>query len=150
MKCIIVDDDEMSRLTLTKLVGQVNSLSLIKVCSSSLEALNALNEEKVDLVLLDIEMPEMNGLEFIKSIKNPPLIILATSKKKYALESYEYNVVDFIIKPVSLDRFVKSISKAKTIFESSQNIQKDQGIDYVFIKNHSSLVKVNTADILWI
>jgi two-component system LytT family response regulator len=150
MKCIVVDDDEMSRLTLTKLVDQVSSLSLIRAFSSCLEALNFLDTEKVDLILLDIEMPEMSGLEFIKSIKNPPLIILATSKKKYALESYEYNVVDFIVKPVSLDRFVKAVSKARSVFGNSEQIQKVQDVDYVFIKNHSSLVKVDTADILWI
>ncbi len=150
MKCIIVDDDEISRLALTKLVEQVNSLSLLQVCSGSVEALNYLNAEKVDLILLDIEMPEMNGLEFIKSIKNPPLIILATSKKKYALESYEYNVVDFIIKPVSIDRFVKSIAKAKAIFDSTQQVVSSSGINYVFIKSQSSLIKINTNDILWI
>ncbi len=150
MKCIIVDDDEMSRLALTKLVGQVNSLSLVKVCSGSVEALNFLNAEKVDLVLLDIEMPEMTGLEFIKNLKKPPLIILATSKKKYALESYEYNIVDFIIKPVSIDRFVKSITKAKEIFDSSQQTISSSGIDYVFIKSHSTLVKIGIDEIVWV
>ena len=87
MKCMIIDDDEMSRNAMKHLVMQVSTLTLTDVCSNAIEALNILNSKKVDLIFLDIEMPGISGPQLIKSLKNPPLVILATSKKEYALES---------------------------------------------------------------
>ncbi len=150
MDCIIVDDEEMSRNAMKHLVSQMEFLNLTKVCSGSIEALNYLNTHSVDLVLLDIEMPELSGLQFIKNLKSSPLIILATSKKDYAIEAFEYNVVDYLLKPVTSDRFIKAINKAKNIFDNSQNIADFSEKDHIFIKTNSILLKINIKDILWI
>jgi len=132
------------------LVSQVQFLNLSGTFCAASEALNFLNNNKIDLMLLDIEMPEMNGLELIKSLKNPPLTILATSKKEYALEAFEYSVVDYLVKPVVLDRFYKAVEKAKTIFENSHQTIDFSGKEYVFIKHNGILVNINIKEILWI
>lgn len=150
MNCIIVDDEEMSRNAMEHLVSRVKPLNLVKVFSGSMEALNYLHNETVDLILLDVEMPELSGLDFIKSLKKSPLIILATSKKDYAIEAFEYNVVDYLLKPITADRFIKAINKAKDIFDSAQNIPDFSEKDYVFVKTNSVLLKINIKDILWI
>ena len=150
MNCIIVDDEEMSRTAMKHLVSQVEFLNLVGVCKSAIEALNILNSTKVDLVLLDIEMPDMDGLELIKSLKNPPLTIFATSKKEYAIEAFECNVVDYIVKPIAIDRFFKAISKAKNIFEASQQNINFSETNCAFIKINGTLVKIDMKEILWI
>lgn len=150
MNCIIVDDDELSRKAMKHLVSQVQFLKLIATCSSATEALNILNNEKIDLMLLDIEMPDMNGLELVNSLKSPPITILATSKKEYAIEAFESNVIDYLVKPVVLDRFYKAIAKAKDRFDNSQSTIDFSGSNYVFIKNNGTLVKISITEILWI
>lgn len=150
MNCIIVDDDEMSRMALKQLVSQVQFLKLIGTCSNAVEALNFLNNEKIDLMLLDIEMPDMNGLELLKSVKSPPITILATSKKEYAIEAFESDVIDYLVKPILLDRFYKAIVKAKAKFDNLQSTVDFSGTNYVFIKSNGTLVKINIAEILWI
>lgn len=150
MNCIIVDDEEMSRRAMKHLVSQIQFLNLVGSCCTASEALNFLNNNNVDLMLLDIEMPEMSGLELIRSLKNPPLTILTTSKKEYALEAFECNVVDYLVKPVLLDRFYKAITKAKENFEKPKQTIDFSGKEYVFIKDNGTLVKINIKEILWI
>lgn len=150
MNCIIVDDEEMSRSALTHLIRQANFLKLVKSCNSAVEASNFIGSEKVDLVFLDIEMPEMSGIEFIKSMETPPLIILTTSHKEYALAAFEYNVVDYIVKPIQLPRFLKAVSKAKEIQEGLRNHITASDKEYFFIKSNSVMSKVRLKDILWI
>lgn len=150
MNCIVVDDDEMSRKAMKHLVSQVEFITLVGTCCSGAEALNVLNKNKIDLMLLDIEMPDMTGLELIKSLKVQPITILTTSRKEYALEAFECNVVDYLVKPILLDRFFKSVTKAKDIFEHAQHIVGFSNEDYIFIKNSGVLVKINLKEILWI
>lgn len=150
MNCLIVDDNELSRKSMKHLVAQVHSLNLSGICCNAAEALNFLSINKIDLMLLDIDMPDMNGLELIKSLNNPPLTILATSKIEYAIEAFECNVVDYLVKPVLLDRFFKAVAKAKEIFENTHQTIDFSTRDYVFIKNDGALLKINTKEILWI
>lgn len=150
MNCIIIDDDEMSRRAMQQLVSQVQFLNLSGVCSNATEALSTLNTTQVDLMLLDVEMPDISGLDLIKSLKNHPLTILATSKKEYAIEAFECNVIDYLVKPVSLDRFLKAIFKAKEIFDSSQQTLESLDKDFVFIKANGVLIKIDIKDILWL
>jgi two-component system, LytTR family, response regulator len=150
MNCIIVDDEEMSRAALKHLAGQSPFLNLLGECGSSAEALAVLNEQKVDLMLLDVKMPEMDGLELIKTLQHPPLIILITAKKEYAIEAFECNVVDYILKPVSLARFLKAITKAKSLFEAGQQKEDVRDADHLFIKTNASLIKLSIKEILWI
>ncbi len=150
MNCIIVDDDEMSRNALKHLVSQVPYLNLIGTYASATEALTVLNRDAVDLMLLDIEMPDITGLEFIKSLQKPPLTILASSKKEYALEAFECSVIDYIVKPIALNRFFKAISKSKEIFDSNKKGSVFLSQDFLFVKINGTLIKINTKEILWI
>lgn len=150
MNCIIIDDDEMSRNAMQHLVSQVQFLNLSGVCTNAKEALSILNTSQVDLMLLDVEMPDISGLDLIKSLKKHPLTILATSKKEYAIEAFECNVIDYLVKPVSLDRFFKAVFKAKEIFDSSQQTLESLDNDFVFIKANGVLIKIDIKEILWL
>jgi len=113
------------------------------------EAINYLkNEEEIHLIFLDIEMPEMNGIEFLNSLKNPPQIIIVSGKGKYAIDAFEYNVTDYLLKPVNYPRFYKAIDKATARFE--QNKVHLVGKDEIFIKKNSTLVRLKYDDILWV
>ena len=151
MNCIIVDDDGMSRNAVKHLVAQISSLSLVGQASSPQEAINLLDSNKVDLMLLDIEMPGMSGLTLLKNLNRPPLIILITSKKEYALEAFEYNVVDYLLKPIALERFFKAVAKAKDIINNAPISSTDGSANSTFfIKSNGQLIKMNVKDILWI
>lgn len=150
MNCIIIDDDEMSRNALKHLVSQVSYLKLIGVYSKASEALSDLDNKSVDLMLLDIEMPDINGLDFIKTIKAPPLTIFVTSKKEYALEAFECNIIDYLVKPILLDRFFKAITKSKEIFETFKKNDASLSQDFLFVKVNGSIIKISTKEILWV
>lgn len=150
MNCIIVDDEEMSRNAMKHLIEQVNFLNLVKICEGSLDAVKILEKEKIDVVFLDIEMPDMTGMELIKFLKTRPLIILTTSHKEYALDAFDCNVVDYLVKPVSLTRFLQSADKAKELFENSKTQLESVNKDYFFVKNNSVMNKLFIKDILWI
>jgi DNA-binding LytR/AlgR family response regulator len=149
MRCLVVDDDELSRSILADLINETDSLELTKSCEDAIEAFNIIKDEHIDLVFLDIEMPKMDGMEMLRTLSPLPQVILVTSHSKYALESYEYDVTDFIQKPVTHARFLKSVEKALSRFEGNRaNItSKDKTI---FIKTESKLVQINTEDVLWV
>lgn len=149
MRCIIVDDDELSRSILEDLVNDTEELELIKSCEDAVEAFKLIRDEHIDLVFLDIEMPKMDGMEMLRNLNPLPQIIFVTAHAEYAVESYEYNVTDFIQKPISAARFLKAIDKAVSRFEEKRaNItEKDKTI---FIKTDSKLVQINTEDILYV
>lgn len=148
MNCIIVDDEKTSRRIIEQYILQTDFLTLIKSCSSAIEAANVLRNEKIHLIFLDIEMPEMNGLEFMKTLEQKPQVILVTSFEKYAVEAFEYDVTDYILKPISCARFLRTVSKAKKIFETQQ--PNSPNVSYIFVKSESQLVKINTKEILCI
>ena len=113
MNCIIIDDEKMARVIVRTLCNEIDSLNILEEFSNALGAIKYLNENKVDLIFLDIHMPDFNGLDFIRSLKNPPKIILITSDPKFAIEAFEYDfIVDYLLKPLKFDRFKKAIEKA--------------------------------------
>lgn len=146
MKCIIIDDDEACRNVLVHLVKQIDDLQLVGNFSSPTEALGAFKKETIDLVFLDIEMPEMNGIEMIKSIGLPPTII-TTTHKEYAIDAFEYNVIDYLIKPIALPRFLKAVEKAKKTTKTDV-AQGTVSKEFFFIKKDSILNKVPFSEIL--
>jgi DNA-binding LytR/AlgR family response regulator len=151
MNCIIVDDDKLSIKIIEEFVGRTESLNLLGSFSSAIEAVNVLNSsiaEPVHLIFLDIEMPEMTGIEFLKALNTIPQVIIYSSQDKYALESYEYDVTDYLLKPVQYGRFIKAVNRARERFEKKENPVKQS--TEIFIKNNSSLVRVKYDDILWI
>ncbi len=149
MNCIIVDDDKLSCKLLQGFVEKFKTLNLVGTYSDSIAARNILTERNdIDLIILDIEMPEMNGFDFIGSLDIPPNIIIVTSAEEYALKAFDFNVVDYLLKPVSYGRFCKAVDK--TIRYYSRKELSNSGDEEIFIKKGSSLVKLKLNDIIYI
>jgi DNA-binding LytR/AlgR family response regulator len=149
MNCIIIDDDKLSRRILEEFIKKTEGLELKHSFSEAIEAINYIKkEEDIHLVFLDIEMPEMSGIDFLNSLQNAPQVIIFSSKGKYAIDAFEYDVTDFLLKPVTYSRFFKAIDKAYNRFE--RNKVNVLGKDVIFIKKNSTLVRLKYDDILWI
>ena len=149
MNCIIIDDNKMARTVLKHFVREIEFLNFVGECENVLQATTLLSKEKVDLLLLDVEMPRISGIDFLKSLTDHPLAILITANSNYAVEAFECNVVDFIVKPVKEERFLKSIFRAKEIFDSNT---KPLGHDkeYFFIREKGISTKLLITEILYI
>ena len=152
MRCIIVDDEPLVRELLEDNARQVPFLELVKSCKSALEALETLRNEQVDIVFLDIQMPRLNGLQFLQSLHNPPLVIMVTAYEKYAVESFNLQVADYILKPFSFDRFLKACNRAAELFRAkSAGMLPDTVKNYDFFVNvEYTHVKIVAADIDYI
>jgi two-component system, LytTR family, response regulator len=149
MNCIIVDDDDITRMEVERLVSKTPFLKLIKSCSGAIEAYNIISERPIDLVFLDVMMPEMSGLDLMKSFyKEQPQVILMTLNKDFALEAFDYDVTDFLMKPISEDRFFRAVAKAKRVYDNEH--KNGEPKSYIFAKVDTLLVKINTKDILYI
>jgi DNA-binding LytR/AlgR family response regulator len=150
MNCIIIDDDPLSRKIIEGFIEKTDVLNLVGSFESPLSAFKAFDgDDSIDLIFLDIEMPEMSGLEFINTLDSPPIIIIVTGQEKYALEAYEYDVVDYLLKPLALPRFYKSVNKAQKRFQDRESISKYP--EEIFIKKkNSTLVRLKYDDILWV
>lgn len=151
MKCIIVDDEPLAREGILLNVREIHFLEVVGEFSNALEANNFLSAHEVDLMFLDIEMPGINGLDFIRSLKKRPLVILTTAYPQYALESFELDVVDYLVKPVRLDRFIKAVNKAKEMHDLYQNMAQSAQVEitpeYIYIKSERKYIKVFFRDI---
>jgi two-component system, LytTR family, response regulator len=118
MNCLIVDDNKIARTTMKQLVNQVKGLALLGECENAADAYNLIRVENVELLLLDIEMPGMSGIELVRNLNDKkPLIIFTTSKKDYAAEAFDLNVADYLVKPITPTRFTQAIEKAKELYE---------------------------------
>ena len=148
--CLIVDDNDMSRLTLRRLALQTGSLQVNGECKDALEAHRNITANPPDLVFLDIEMPGMTGIELLKILPKTTLAILTTSKKQYAAEAFTLNVVDYLVKPVTLPRLMQAVEKVRDILLRSDSEVKKVEDNYLFIKDNNVLKKVKLEDILWI
>ena len=147
MNCIIVDDDKFSRKILKDFIDQTEVLTIVAECSSAVEAVNMLTKEKVDLMFLDIKMPGMTGMELIKNLEHKPLIILITGYKEFAIEAFEYNVTDYIVKPLNYARFSKAVERANELYKNQiVGISENN----FFVKSSGALIKINSEEILWI
>jgi len=145
MKCIIIDDNEVARAAVKHCVEKTPFLTLSGVFTNPVEALDAIKADKPDLLLLDVEMPEMSGIDFIKTFHDIPQVILITSKKEYAAEAFDFNVTDYIIKPVEYPRFLKAVTKAKDMQESLK--QEVPNSNELFIKVTNKFVRLSVKDI---
>jgi DNA-binding LytR/AlgR family response regulator len=150
MNSIIIDDDEPCRLVLEQLIGQVDNLKLTGSYENGKQALNALKNSDTHLVFLDVEMPEMSGIEMLAELEIKPIVILTTSHKEYAVDAYEYEVADYLVKPILLPRFLKAVSKAERHFENLFLGSNSNDRNYFFIRKDSVIHKVPVADVLWI
>jgi DNA-binding LytR/AlgR family response regulator len=145
MTCLIVDDEKMSRQIISHFIERTEGLELVKVCESAIEAANFLQQNAVDVVFLDIEMPEMSGMDLIKSLEIIPQVVLITSRTDYAIEAFEHNVVDYLVKPVEYARFVKAVAKVRENLQTQQTEAED-----LYVKSESKIVKINLKELLYV
>jgi DNA-binding LytR/AlgR family response regulator len=147
MKCIVVDDDPIQREAIKSCIARVSDLDLVGVYPNAIEARMALQKREVDLIFLDVEMPEMSGIEFLASFKEIPQVIMVTAKKHYAFEAFEHDVTDYISKPIDMDRFSSAVQRARYYEENLKTPDLD---NYLFIKSDGVLVKLEADDIAFV
>ncbi|MFD2100448.1 LytR/AlgR family response regulator transcription factor [Flagellimonas iocasae] len=147
MRCIIVEDQPPAQRILKKFIEDVNHLELVGIFSDGLQAMEFLNNEPVDLMFLDIHLPKINGIEFLKSIPEAPDVILTTAFSEYALEGYDLNVVDYLLKPFSFQRFLQAVNKASMKQEQSESVSGNQ-VNEIYVKSSHEHIKVSVKDIL--
>lgn len=153
MNCIIIDDEKMARVILKTLCNDIKNLSVVDEFSNAIQAIKYLNEHKVDLIFLDIHMPDFNGLDFIKTLKDPPKIILTTSDPKFAIEAFEYDfIVDYLLKPLEFNRFEKAVLKAekKQIAITTSTTNKEKKVDTendFYVNIDRRLIKIDLPSI---
>ena len=158
--CIIVEDEPLARNLLSAYISKVPRLELKQSFSNALEALEYLRENPVDVLFSDIQMPEVTGITLLKLLKSKPLIILTTAYSEYALEGYELEVYDYLLKPISFERFLKAVEKGIARLDGNnstttsqvliQEVQTVPTVDYIFVKDGTKLIKINLSDILYI
>jgi DNA-binding LytR/AlgR family response regulator len=158
IRCIAVDDEPLALDILESYISKLPYLQLVKTCSSATEAMQVLQEEQVDLMFLDIEMPELTGLQFLNILRHQPLVIFTTAYAEYAMEGFNYDAADYLLKPIPFDRFLKAVSKAQDRLQH-HNRAVDQTIitqtatpeqDFIFVKADYKTIRVEFKDILWI
>lgn len=154
LNCLAIDDERFSLDLLADNISKVSWLNLIAKCRNAVEAIAVMEEQKIDLIFLDIQMPGLTGLQFAQTMTNRPLIIFITAYEKYALEGFNLDVVDYLLKPVSLERFIKACNKAKELHQlRNQNLSNAVAStipDHVFVPVEYSQVKINLTDIRYI
>jgi two-component system, LytTR family, response regulator len=157
LTCLIVEDEPLARNLMADYVSKIPYLTLVDACSSPLVAIEVLRKNPVDLLFLDIQMPELTGLSLLKALQKKPLVILTTAYSEYALEGYEHDVVDYLLKPVTFERFLRAVEKASqraaALTSAPAAVVKDEvekGQPFVFVKDGTKLVKIRWDDILYV
>lgn len=156
IKCLIVDDEPPAREVLQRYIDQMPMLELAGVCANAIQAISALQEQAIDLMFLDIRMPQLNGTDFLKTLRNPPKVIFTTAYTEYALEGYELDIVDYLMKPIRFDRFLKAVNKAfpaqgaKQMAEEPPSPKAQQNESFVYFRTDRKMVKVLLNEILYI
>ncbi|GEO03037.1 DNA-binding response regulator [Adhaeribacter aerolatus] len=147
IKTLIIDDDPFSAKVLEKFVGNTEFLELVGICNSSLEAAKFLRTQPVDLLLLDVEMPEMSGLDLLSTLNREAMVIMVSASREYAVEAFEQSVIDYLVKPVSYPRFLIAAQKA---LDKVKLTSQTAATDFTFVKVEQKLVKIPFADIFYI
>ncbi|PWT72263.1 MAG: DNA-binding response regulator [Bacteroidetes bacterium] len=148
ISCVIIDDEPFARKGLGGYIEKIDFLNLIGICENALELNSLLKQHHVDLIFLDIEMPQLTGIEFLQNAADHPKVILTTAYEQYALKGYELDVLDYLLKPISFDRFLKAANKAYDWFCSQGSGEK--GFDYIFVKSDNKLERVNFDEIFFV
>jgi DNA-binding LytR/AlgR family response regulator len=150
MNCIIIEDDKLSLRIVEEFVSKTTDVELVGTFSNAVDAINHLGQDdNIHLIFLDVELPDMSGMEFLDSIKINPQVVIISSKEKYAVDAFNYEVTDYLVKPVTYARFFKAIERARKRMQVRNGVDKI-GKDEIFIKKNSTLVRLRYDDILWV
>lgn len=153
--CLIVDDESLAQDLIETHLTKIPNIQIVAKCHTAMEASQVLNENSIDIMFLDIEMPDLSGIEFLRTLNNAPYTILTTAYSEYSLESYELNVVDYLLKPIRFERFFKSINKVFKLLNVGQTSstelqnQKDED-DFIFVKSDYKSIKIQFKDIVFV
>jgi DNA-binding LytR/AlgR family response regulator len=155
IKAIIVDDEPLALEVLETYISKMPDIQLVKKCENAFEANEALKNHQIDLMFLDIQMPQLSGIDFLKTLANPPCVIFTTAYPDYAVEGFELNATDYLLKPISLERFMKAVNKVSEKMAAKRgdhdnNHHQEGAEDFFFVKADKKLVKINFDDILYI
>ena len=162
MNVIIVDDEPLALDVLETYIQRMPNLTLVARCNNAFEANDALKNNEIDLMFLDIQMPQLTGIEFLKTLSKPPMVIFTTAYPNYAIEGFELNALDYLLKPISMDRFMKAVNKATEQYELHHReaspspsgitvgVANPEAADYIFVKADKKLIRVNFSEILYI
>ncbi|TMI65079.1 MAG: response regulator transcription factor [Bacteroidetes bacterium] len=156
ISCLAVDDEPPALDVLRKYISSVQSLELVGTCSDAVEALNSIRQRSVDLIFLDIQMPQILGTDFLRTLKNPPKVIFTTAFRKFAIEGFELDAVDYLLKPISFERFLKAVNKVMDAsLNGTLNIENEQQNkvatdNNIYFRSDRKMIKVNLSDIQYI
>lgn len=149
LRCIVVEDELPARRILEKYIADLSHLELVLCCSNAFEAASVLKEEKIDLIFLDIHLPKLSGINFVKTLSNPPSVIFTTAYPQYAIEGFELDAVDYLLKPFSFERFMKSVNKVETNAKAPME-QVSKEMDYVFIKTDKKIIRLDINELKYV
>lgn len=155
-KCLVVDDEPLARDLMRSHIEKLENFQIIGECGDAMKALQVLREKKIDLVFMDIQMPQITGIEFLKTLKHPPKVIITTAFGEYALDGFELDVVDYLLKPITFERFLKAINKYYLVAQDDSPIVASSSIAavseeaFIYVKENKKVVKVLLNDILYI
>ena len=153
-KCLIIDDEQLARELLTTYVKKIPNLSLVKTCKNAVDAIEIINSQPIDLIFLDIQMPDLTGIDLVKSLRQRPVTIFTTAYQEYALEGYELDVADYLLKPFPFNRFMQAVNKACELVDLRRSKPlmdlTDKSSDHLIIKAEHKLHKVEVSDIKFI
>lgn len=152
INCIVVDDEPLARKGIQEYIEEVNFLDFRAGCENAAAAGTVLHKETIDLIFLDIQMPKMTGIEFVKTLREPPMVIFTTAYSEFALQAYELEVLDYLVKPISFERFLKSVNRAKEFFELKTKPESKQTAthDYFFVKCDNRYEKILYDELLFV
>ena len=153
-RCLIIDDEPLAIKLIRTHLGKLDSFEIVGECRSALKAVEFLQREKIDLMFLDVNMPEISGLDFLKSIPDPPYVIITTAYREYAIEGYDLDVVDFLLKPISFERFLKAINRycnrsRNSEPNNSNALSKSEEMKFIYIQDGKNIYKILYEDVLY-
>lgn len=155
-RCLIVDDEPLARELIRGYVEKLENFEIIAECSDAMKALNVLRSKTVDLIFMDIQMPQITGIEFLKTLKHAPKVIITTAYREYALDGFELDVVDYLLKPITFERFLKSVNKFYQMNQddvqlvASQNGEKTTEETFIYVKENKKVIKIYLSEIKYI